>query len=37
MDDDWNKKDMVTWAIEVCLLSLVIALWINLLLVFFGG
>lgn len=37
MDDDWNKKDMVTWATEICLLSLMVALWVNVLLIFFGG
>ena len=40
MNDDWNgwnKKDMATWGTEICLLSLVVALWVNVLLVFFGG
>lgn len=35
-DDDWNKKDMVTWATEICLLSLVVALWVNLIIYFFS-
>ena len=37
MNDDWNKKDMVTWATEICLLSLVVALWINVFIYFFSG
>lgn len=36
-DDKWGKKDMVTWATEIALLSLVVALWANLLLYFFSG
>ena len=34
MNDDWDKKDMVTWATEICLLSLVVALWINVFIYF---
>lgn len=37
MDDDWNKKGMATWAIEITLLSVVVALWVNLLVYFFSG
>lgn len=37
MDDDWNKKDMATWAIEIVLLNVVVALWVNLLVYFFSG
>lgn len=40
MDDNWNKwnkKDMAIWATEIALLSVVVALWINILLVLFGG
>lgn len=39
MNDDWNKwdkKDMVTWATELALLSVVVALWANLLIYFFS-
>ncbi|UMO77805.1 hypothetical protein [Bacteriophage Phi NF-1] len=35
--DEWCKKDMVTWATEICLLSLVIALWVNVLVYFCSG
>jgi hypothetical protein len=37
MNDDWNKKDMATWVTQVALLSLVVALWVNVLIAFFGG
>lgn len=37
MNDDWNKKDMATWATEIALLSVVVALWVNLLVYFFSG
>lgn len=36
-DDEWNKKDMITWATEIALLSVVVALWANLLIYFFSG
>lgn len=36
MNGDWDKKDMVTWATEISLLGLVVALWVNVLLIFFG-
>lgn len=37
MNDNWDKKDMATWATEIALLSVVVALWVNLLIYFFSG
>jgi len=34
--DKWDKKDMSTWATEIILLSLMVALWATLLLHFFS-
>lgn len=34
--DEWDKKDMATWVTEICLLSTVVALWVNLIIYFFS-
>lgn len=33
--DEWCKKDMSTWATEICLITTVVALWVNLIIYFF--